>query len=475
MTRSLTFKILAIGALLLMLLVPLAMLDGLVRERQQMKRTATSDVSATWGGPQTIAGPMLAVPYRVGKTETSNERSGTIYFLPDSLTYDADLAPEVLTKGIYRVTLFETTVRVAAQFGPLDLAAARVPESSLIWDDARLLMGISDPSGLQSLITPVWGGSTLETTPASEANVLPSAVEARVPAELLPIASDAAPVRVTADIQVRGSQSLRVVPLGKSTDVAMRSSWPSPSFVGAFAARNREVSDAGFEADWRVLFLNRGYPQVFRNDGSPSLLAGSFDGDDMMIEAAYRSSNSESDGQAVGVRLIETANVYQQAERAAEYGFLFVLLTFTTFFFVEVLGGRRIHPLQYLLVGCAVALFYLLLLSLAEFIPFGAAYGFSALAILGLIAMYSRTVLGSWRMSGVVTGLLAVFYGYFYVLLQLDAYALLAGSIGLLVMLAAVMWVSRKVDWYAFTPPALDKRTEPRTLPTQPKPQAPDA
>ncbi len=462
MTRSLTFKVLAIGVLLLMLLVPLAMLDGLVRERQQMKRTATQDVAEMWGGPQTIAGPLLAVPYRIPKTETTGERSGTVYFLPDSLSYDADLSPQVRKRGIFRVTLFETTVRIDAQFGPLDLAAARVPESSLIWADARLLMGVSDPSGLQSLVAPVWGGRTLETVPASEANLLPNAVEARLPAELLPITPGAAPVRVTADVQVRGSQSLRVVPLGKSTDVAMRSSWPSPSFVGAFAARTREVTDAGFEADWRVLFLNRGYPQVFRNDASPSLLDGSFDGDEMMIEAAYRGSGrSDVDGQAVGVRLIETANVYQQAERASEYGFLFVLLTFTTFFFVEVLGGRRIHPLQYLLVGCAVALFYLLLLSLAEFVPFGVAYGASALAILGLIAMYGRAVLGSWRMSGVVTGLLAVFYGYFYVLLQLDAYALLAGSIGLLVMLAVVMWVSRTVDWYAFTPSSLDKRAEP--------------
>jgi inner membrane protein len=452
MARSLTFKILSIGALLVLLLVPLLMLDGLVRERQQMKRTAARDVSQMWGGPQTLAGPLVAVPYRFPDTAERAGRSGTVYFLPDSLDYDADLAPEVRQRGIFRVPLYKTTVAIRARFGPLDVAAAGVPPSTLQWDDARLVVGVSDPGGLQALVSPTWGGQALETTPGAEAGVLPRTVEARIPAGSLPL-GDAGAVDVRADVQLRGSEALLVVPLGKSTDVAMRSPWPSPSFAGAFAPRERTVSDAGFEADWRVLFLNRGYPQVFDQNEAPALLSAALDSD-LGVEPVYegRHQGPRGNGQAVGVRLIETADVYQQAERAAEYGFVFVLLTFTTFFFVEVLGGRRIHPLQYLLVGCAVALFYLLLLAFAEFVPFGAAYLLAAAAILGLIAMYARTVLGSWRLSATVTGLLALFYGYFYVLLQLDAYALLAGSLGLLVMLAAVMYVSRSVDWYGMAP-----------------------
>jgi inner membrane protein len=454
MTRSLTFKILAIGALLVLLLVPLLLLDELVRERQRMKQTAAAEVAQMWGQPQTVAGPLLAVPYRIARTSERDEQSGTVYFLPDSLSYAADLVPHVRTRGIFRVMLYETTVRLEAEFGPLDVAAAGVPAASLLWDQAHLLMGVSDPSGLQQLVAPTWNGQPLETTPGAASPVLSTSLAARLVADRLPLGPDASPVRVTAQVSVRGSESLRVVPLGKSTDVKLRSSWPSPSFVGAFAAREHHVTDGGFAADWRILFLNRGYPQVFTDAGAPQLLGAS---PDLMMEPAYADRASRpfsGDAQSVGVRLIETADVYQQAERAAEYGFLFVLLTFTTFFFVEVLGRRRIHPLQYLLVGCAVALFYLLLLALAEFIPFGAAYLASATAILGLIALYGRAVLGSWRLSGSVAGLLALFYGYFYVLLQLDAYALLAGSLGLLVLLATVMYLSRSVDWYGVGPAA---------------------
>ncbi|HLA63342.1 MAG TPA: inner membrane CreD family protein, partial [Rhodothermales bacterium] len=153
---------------------------------------------------------------------------------------------------------------------------------------------------------------------------------------------------------------------------------------------------------------------------------------------------------AFGVRLLLPVDEYQKTSRATTYCMLFVFLTFTTFFFVEILGGRRIHPVQYLLVGFAITLFYLLLLSFSEYIPFGSAYGTAALAVLGLVTLYAKAIFGEWKLAGVVAGLLALFYGYFYVLLQLEAYALLFGSLGLLVTLAVVMYLSREVDWYGF-------------------------
>ncbi len=146
--------------------------------------------------------------------------------------------------------------------------------------------------------------------------------------------------------------------------------------------------------------------------------------------------------------LREAVDAYQQAMRTAEYGLLFVLLTFATFFFVETLGGRRVHPVQYLLVGFAVCLFYLMLLAFSEYLSFNLAYALAAVAILTLVLAYSKAVLGSWRLAGTVTGVLLLFYVYFFVLLQLEEFALLAGSLGLFVILAAVMYLSRRVDWY---------------------------
>jgi inner membrane protein len=248
-----------------------------------------------------------------------------------------------------------------------------------------------------------------------------------------------------------GAEALAFLPLGKETTVRLEGPHGPVGFTGAALPRTSTVTDDAFSAQWSVLAYNRGFDQRLL---APTTLALGTPGD-AMVEFAPPTRDAASmpgvplgGGDSFGVTLREAVNPYQQSMRTAEYGLLFVLLTFATFFFVEVLGGRRVHPVQYLLVGFAVCLFYLMLLAFSEYLAFNLAYALAALAILGLVLLYARSIFGAWRTAGTVTGVLALFYLYFFVLLQLEEFALLAGSLGLFVILAAVMYLSRRVDWY---------------------------
>ena len=461
--RSVTLKVVSIGAIVLVLLVPMLLLDGLIDERESLRDGARREVAAQWGQNQTVGGPVLSVPY------TYTERSGDagsatlvrstryVHLLPDRLDVSGTMEPEIRTKGIFRVVLYNARLSVSGRFPALDAAALGVPAGALRPAEAFLQVGISDMAGIREVVPVTWGGVAREADPGiATADVFSSGVS--VPVRLGATDGDSTGAGASAttagtdfsfDLNLNGSGSLGVLPAGKQTTLNLRAPWGTPRFAGAFLPENRTVSDSGFVAAWRVLNLNRNYPQAF--DGpfgqATELDANPSDAD----RGDYMGVETTSDGgvsSAFGVELLLPVDEYQKTARAAKYGMLFVFLTFLTFFFVEVLGDRRIHPVQYLLVGFAVTLFYLLLLAFAEYVPFDGAYGLAAVAILGLVTLYARAVFGEWRLAGLVGGLLAVFYGYFYVLLQMEAYALLFGSLGLLVTLAAVMYLSRKVNWY---------------------------
>ena len=456
--RSILLKVSAIGAIVLLLLVPLMLLDGLIRERQNLRDQAQRDVAAQWGLDQTVGGPVLTVPYtatvRVGAGEALRTETRYLHLFPDSLSVVGTLAPEVRTRGIFRVVLYNTKLTLSGRFPALDASALGVSPAALRPGEAFVQIGIPDMAGIRQAIRLRWGGTVREAEPGIVTDdVFRSGVSVPV---ALPGEGGTA-FRVALDLN--GSGSLGLLPVGKTTTVRLESPWATPSFTGAFLPEERSVTDAGFAARWRVLHLNRNFPQAFtgRFGGGTELAPDAMS--DLRVEPAYDRSRGAIVGggnAAFGVRLLLPVDEYQKTERAAAYGLLLVLLTFTTFFFVEILSHRRFHPVQYLLVGLAVTLFYLLLLAFAEYLPFDGAYGLAAVAILALVTLYARAVFAEWRLAGVVGGLLALFYGTFYVLLQLEAYALLFGSLALLVTLATVMYLSRRVDWYGDgpTPPA---------------------
>ena len=459
--NSVTLKLVAIGLVILLLMVPAMMLEGLIREREQMRDSARREVAARWGLEQTVSGPVLTIPYVVRTTTNDGEAHEVTryaHFLPDVLEVEGTITPQVRTRGIYRVVLYNTQLRLRGQFPRPDAATLGLSVDALRPAEAFVSLGIPDMRGVEDAVQLRWADSVHAANPGiPTADVFPSGVHVPVP---LDAAANGYPFAV--DLDLNGSDALGFLPVGKETHVHLTSPWTTPSFTGAFLPDRRAVTDGGFEATWRVLHLNRNYGQAFLGPfGQPTALV-SEDEDFVAYPARTAAVVEPATGaapSAFGVALLLPVDEYQKTARAAKYCMLFVFLTFVTFFFVEILGGRQIHPVQYLLVGFAITLFYLLLLSIAEYVPFGSAYFTAAGAILALVTLYAKAIFREWRLAAVVAGLLALFYGYFYVLLQLEAYALLFGSLGLLVTLAVVMYLSRHVDWYGFgstpVPPTL--------------------
>ncbi len=465
--RSVTLKLVAIGFLVVILMIPAFMLSGLISERQQLRDTARREVADSWGQEQTLGGPVLTVPYVVRQTtETGTVMETTSYahFFPDRLDVTGTVSPETRKRGIYEVVLYNARLQIRGRFPRPDPAALNIPPESFRPGDAFLSIGLSDMTGIKDGINVNWAGTVRAADPGiPSSDVFSSGVH--VPVALTETAEG---YSFGVDLNLNGSGSLGFLPVGKETNVQVAADWGTPSFIGAFLPDERTVTADRFEASWRVLNLNRNYGQAFIGAfGQPTQLVEPGAYYDPYVQTTEMTTGGTPS--AFGVSLLLPIDEYQKTERAAKYCMLFVFLTFTTFFFVEILGGRRIHPVQYLLVGFAITLFYLLLLSFSEYIPFGSAYGTAALAVLTLVTLYAKAIFREWKLAGMVAGLLALFYGYFYVLLQLEAYALLFGSLGLLATLAVVMYLSRSVDWYGFGQSA----TEPPAPPPSPAPTAP--
>lgn len=442
--RSVTLKLLTIGFIILLLLIPTSMLTTLIYERQSLRDQAIAEVNAKWGRDQTVAGPVISVPYQTTQPDAEGKlirTTGYAHFLPDSIDISGTLQPEERYRGIYVVVLYSTQLRIQGQFGPLNAAALSVPEEDLQWEDALLTVGISDMKGVEAAIRVRLNDTTYQLGPGTVTNDLfPSG--ASIPIDLR---SRPASQSFAFNLSLHGSSTLYFTPFGKKTVVQLQSPWGSPSFEGAHLPDQREVDATGFRATWEVLELNRNYPQQGTGSYIGSLL-------DNGVRNPYDENAAllaDLPSGAFGVRLLLPIDEYQKTMRSAKYAAYFIVLTFLTFFFIEVLNRRRLHPIQYLLIGAAIILFYVLLLSLAEHIAFNLAYWIGCAIIVPLITAYSYFSLRNLRLTGLVAGILLIFYGFFYSILQLQDYALLLGSFGLLLILAAIMYLTRNIDWYA--------------------------
>jgi inner membrane protein len=422
--NSVTFKLLVMGFLILVLVIPAEMVKDLISERQGRRTGAVEEIAQKWGEAQTIAGPMLTIPFHRAFTRqdgTRGQETAYAHFLPKTLDVGGTLEPEIRYRGIYQAVLYNAKLALSARFARPDFANLDIAESDVLWDRSFLSLGISDMTGIREAITVTSGNLRFPVNPGIETQeVLASGVSARLPKGLA--RGGEIPVDLTLDLN--GSERIRLVPVGETTQVKLSSSWKSPSFDGAFLPVEREVGASGFTARWKVLHLNRNFPQAWIGPREKVTDAG------------------------FGVRLFVSADVYQQSTRTAKYAVLFLVLTFTTFFFSEIINRKRLHPIQYLLIGFALLIFYSLLIALSEHLRFGVAYLVSSVAVIGLITLYARWALASRRLTALVGGILVVLYGYLYMVLQLEDYALLMGSIGLFAVLASVMVATRRIDWY---------------------------
>lgn len=425
--ESLGFKLFAIGFLVLILMIPVSMIKNIISERQWRQESVIQEVSRDWGAGQTISGPILTIPYSkwiVYNDSQKKEEKPVAHFLPLELNVNGDLTHQIRQRGIFEAVLYQSQISLNGTFEKPDFDALHINAEDVHWDQAKLSIGITGMTGIKDLGELKWGKNKLKMDSGTAyPKMLPSGISIEVPLE-----KTTENYAFSLPLRLNGSEYFKVEPVGKVTSVRISSDWHSPSFEGAFLPDEREISDAGFSSNWQILDLNRNYPQQWK-------------------DLDFNFQNQDSNYR-FGVRLLKPVDEYLKNTRSAKYALLVIGLTFLIFFFFEVLRKLMIHPFQYLLIGLALSVFYLLLLSLSEHFGFNIAYLVASSATILLISGYSLSVLKIKRLIFQLTLLLISIYGFIFIILQLEDFALLAGSIGMFIALAATMFYSRKVDWY---------------------------
>ena len=453
--RSPGIKLLLAGLVAAVLIVPLMMVYALVWDRQNQAQTAQGAIVEGWGGPQVIAGPVIAVPYRTTEQQSTVEDGRTVtrtvsldrtlYLSPETNRVATSIAPEEKQKSIYRTVLFAADVKGEARFTlPPDLVRFGIPADQLQWDKAQLRIGVSDARGLTEGGRLSVAGKDLDLRPGSG----PAATGGQGFFAFLPW-DGSGELAVSYAYGLRGSRSLSLVPRGGVTDWKVTSSWPSPSFHGSFLPTRPEVSADGFTAEYRIDKLALGQPPVSTSDYGPPPVDYSRDGyaSEPTIVAEAAGDASAGSSRAISVDLVEPVNLYSKVDRAVKYGFLFIGFTFLAFLLFDIVGGARVAVAEYLLTGAGLVLFFVLLLAFAEVIGFAFAYLVASGAIIGLLSAYSSAVLASWKRARFMGALLVGLYALLYVLLNLEGLSLLIGSVLLFLALAGVMYATRRIDW----------------------------
>jgi inner membrane protein len=437
MNRSLTIKLGAIALLILLLLIPLLMIDGVIDERQQLRDGVLEDIARSSSYSQQVSGPVMVVPYRkVVRTWKTNEKTnkryqeigeerGRLYFLPERFELDGEVQTELRKRGIYEARLFHAENRINGHFSLPAQLGIKEDFADYQFDVPFLAVGISDIRGIENALKLELDGQRLDFVPGTEVAWLGEGVRVTLPTL---DTSKTTELAFAFDLQLQGTGSLRVLPVGKTSSVSLGANWPHPSFVGNFLPAKREISDQGFKADWQTSFFSTNLQEAMHR----------------CVRGDCEAFNSRS----FGVSFIDPVDQYLKSDRAIKYALLFIVLTFAGFFLFEVLKSLAVHPVQYALVGVALAFFYLLLLSLSEHIGFALAYLLSASACVLLIGFYVCHVLRSVHHGLSFSAGLAALYGLLYGLLSAEDYALLMGSLLLFGLLGVFMVLTRKLDWY---------------------------
>ncbi len=426
--RSVTLKLISIFILMLLLLIPLSFVESVIQERQSLRQQAITEVSSRWANDQEVYGPILTIPVskRIYIEDEVKTIRDEVHILPSDLEVRGEVTPKTLRRGIYEVVVYDAQLSFVGRFDSLSNYLNEFNEYEPHYEEAFLTLHISDLRGIKEKVVIKWNELNKEVTPGSS---IPAIVASGVTIKQILNSQPEALNRFSFDLELQGSQFLGFVPLGKETRVDITSNWQDPGFTGAFLPNERDVSDTGFNAQWKVLELNRNYPQFWLGNRNINDLKKS----------------------AFGVNLLLPANDYQKSMRSAKYALLAISLTFLTFFLVEIFNKKKLHPFQYILIGLALVLFYTLLVSISEHTNFNIAYLLSSLIIISIIAFYARAILQSTKQTFVLVVILCFTYMFVFVTLQLQDYALLIGSIGLTAILAFTMYITRNINWYALS------------------------
>jgi len=429
----LTAKLVVIGVLGLALWVPTSIVGLLVSERASRREEVVSEVSATWGRAQTVEGPVLSVPvsmWKEGENGRRSKQTAWISQLPDNLEVRGNLEPFIRYRAIYEVVLYRGTLNLRGSFPPLDPARWGVRAEDVQWDRAVLTFGVSDPKGLREIPRLVLNHETLVLEPGAGRGPFPDGLGAAMKLRWSAVEEERTDLSFDLEVELAGSESLRFLPMARETTVELAAPWANPSFEGAFLPEDRTVNADGFEATWRVLSLHREVPQHW--------ISVSDVGD-------YHAENLRNS--SFGTKLLFPVDAYQRTMRSVKYSVLFSILTLLGFFAVEVGGKSSIHPVQYGVIGFALCLFYLVLLSLSELVGFDPAYAVASIVIVALITGYIHGIGRRRTLTMLCAGVLVIVYGSLFVMLQLEELALLMGTLLLLVLCGVVMLLTRSLTW----------------------------
>ena len=422
--NSATIKVLFIGFLVAVLLIPTFMITSLMTERASRRDSVVQEINQKWGNSQTITGPFFCVPFKSFHTDKNGESKASISYvniLPERLNISGQIDPEIRYRSIYEAVLYNIQININGNFTIPMLNQSFIPAENVLWEKAVFSIGISDMKGIQDNIIIEFNDKKFKADPGLKTtNIASSGVGC-----IIPLSPTEKENSFSLKLNLNGSEQIHFIPVGETTSVNLKSTWPSPSFNGSFLPTAREVTEKGFSADWNILHLNRNFPQFW-------------EGNQYEVSEAY-----------FGLKLLITADIYQKSIRISRYALMFIVFTFSAFFLSEIINKKRVHPIQYILIGLAIILFYVLLLSISEHLNFDFAYILSAVAITTIITSYSGSILKNNRFTLTVCGILIILYTYLYIVIQLEDYALIMGSIGLLIVLTTVMYITRKIDWYS--------------------------
>ena len=423
-SNKILIKGLITGALILLMLIPTLFINNLISERESRQKEVVKEVSSKWANAQTLSAPFITVPY----TETFTNSDGKIVqsktqliVLADKLLVNGKIMPEERPRSIYKVLLYRTAVNFAGTFNPhwpVDIDAANID-----FANAKLCFSLSDFKGIEEEVTVDFNNQKLMLEPGLPVNDLGEvglSVPITISAETINTG-----IKFNMDLKLKGSEQLHFIPMSVNSKFSISSVWPNPSFDGNSLPTQRSVNDSGFSAQWSFNRANLSFGTVVKT-------------------GALKTGTT-----AFGVSLIQPADQYNKTTRSVKYAILLIGLTFALFFITELMQKNPLHPVQYVLVGLALVIFYTLLLSISEYILFDYAYLIAAFATISLITLYAKSHFKTWKSAAIFSSLLSALYGFIFILIRLEDTALLVGSIGLFIILALVMYGSRKINWYA--------------------------
>ncbi len=422
--NSIGLKMLLVSALTLALSVPMILVDSILNERQARRQEAEDEIASKWAHAQTLVGPVLNIPFSVrihdeeGKGKTAIRY---VHYLPDRLNVKVSMQPETRYRGIYQVVVYRAHIQMEGEFPDVKALAPETEHAEVFYDQAFVSLGINDLRGIETAASIKWNDREIACVPGlPDEDLSKSGMQAPLGPSTDNQISKA---QFSCDLTLRGSSDFSVVPIGKSTNVSITAPWSNPSFSGSFLPSEREITDKQFSATWNVLNVNRNYPQTW---------------------VGNQYSIQES---AFGLSLFTAVDNYTKTERAEKYSILIVGLTFLVYLFLELRNKRSVHIVQYGLVGLALCIFYILLLSISEHLNFDIAYLIASIMTIGLITWFSNSVFNQRKLAVTIGASLSVLYGFVFSILQLQDYALLVGSIALFIVLAVVMQFSKSIEW----------------------------